>query len=81
MVKVGNYTFGEHSGTNRRVQYCTPETNVTLCVSYTSVKRKRRNEKILTFLRLLKIAKLRVKVLHKDLLLRMEMYNSTTKEH
>ena len=42
MVTVGNYTCGEHSITYRDVEslYCTPETNITLCVNCASIKKK-----------------------------------------
>ena len=39
----GSYTFGERSLTHRPIQSlcCTPETNVTLWVNYTSLKKYR----------------------------------------
>ena len=42
MVTDGSCTCGEHSITYRVVESlcCTPEANLTLCVNYTSIKKK-----------------------------------------
>ena len=38
MATYSSYTCGERGITNRDVEHCTSETNVTLCVSYTQIK-------------------------------------------
>ena len=45
MVTDGSYAYREHSITHRVVESlcCIPETNVTLYVNYTQVKKKKEN--------------------------------------
>ena len=42
MVTEGSFTCGEHNIKYRLAESvsCTPETNVTLCVNYTSIEKK-----------------------------------------
>ena len=57
MVIDGSYTCGKHSIKNtfaELLSWCTPETNVTLCVKYTSMRetereRERERERIDNF--------------------------------
>ena len=45
MVTHGNYACSEHGIRYRlgKSLCCTPKTNVTLCVNYTSIKKKKKN--------------------------------------
>ena len=43
MVTDGRYTCGEQNTIYREIKphCCTPETNITLCVNYTQIKKKK----------------------------------------